>query len=110
MSLTAKIIEEVVKKQVHSETSGMKSDIKELKSDVSGLKSDVREIKTDIKGLKTELTSVNNKIDKLTDIVVDFAGQMRTNEEERIVMSGRLSNTVDRVEKLEVVVFGAMAE
>jgi predicted nucleic acid-binding Zn-ribbon protein len=89
MNAAAKVIEEIVKKQVHLEITPVRDDIKDL---------------------KTELVSVNKKIDKLTDIVTDFAGQMRANEEERIVISGRLSNTVDRVEKLEVAVFGAIAE
>lgn len=40
---------------------------------------------------------INTKIDKLTEIVVDFAGQVKKFDEEQVVMSGRLSDTVDRL-------------
>lgn len=64
------------------------------------------QIVEELKPVWQELRSINRKIDRLTDIVLDFAGQVRKFDEEQTLLSDHVSGLTDRVEKLEGKVFG----
>lgn len=54
-----------------------------------------------------QLKEINQKIDNLTNIVTDFAGDYKNLKEDHDVLSGHVSDHSDRLEKLEVSVFGS---
>ncbi|KKQ93424.1 MAG: hypothetical protein UT19_C0012G0013 [Candidatus Woesebacteria bacterium GW2011_GWB1_39_10b] len=51
------------------------------------------------------LLKLDEKFNKVMEHLVDIAGQFKKFDEERIVMSGILSEHIDRIEKLEQEVF-----
>ncbi|KKQ98513.1 MAG: hypothetical protein UT23_C0002G0013 [Candidatus Woesebacteria bacterium GW2011_GWA1_39_12] len=59
-----------------------------------------------IENFKDELNlKLDEKFNKVMEHLVDIAGQFKKFDEERIVMSGKLSEHSDRIEKLEQEVF-----
>jgi len=59
-----------------------------------------------IENFKDELNlKLDEKFNKVMEHLVDIAGQFKKFDEERIVMSGKLSEHIDRIEKLEQEVF-----
>jgi septal ring factor EnvC (AmiA/AmiB activator) len=90
MPLTQQIIKDIVKQEVKSELTEVKADIKSIYQRFDGV--------------DQKFESINQKIDKLTEIVVDFAGQVKKFDEEQTVLSGQVSNITDRVEKLELAI------
>ncbi|KKQ51685.1 hypothetical protein A2865_00640 [Candidatus Woesebacteria bacterium RIFCSPHIGHO2_01_FULL_39_17] len=59
-----------------------------------------------IENFKDELNlKLDEKFNKVMEHLVDIAGQFKKFDEERIVMSGILSEHIDRIEKLEQEVF-----
>jgi hypothetical protein len=46
---------------------------------------------------------MNERFDKLTEIITDFAGDEKKFDEEQTLLSGQVSNLNDRVEKIELV-------
>ena len=87
-SLTGQIIRNIVKEEVKSSSSDLKGEITEIKE---------------------EIGVVNRKIDKVMEQLTDIAGQFKKFDEEQTVLSGQMSDRTDRIEKLEVSVFGTAA-
>ena len=70
-------------------------------------------VKEELKPVNARLFEVENKLDKLeskfdimSNTLTDFAGQVKKFDEEQTVMSGQLSNRTDRIENIEIKVFG----
>ena len=88
MQLTKQIIDEVVQKSIKAEFIPLKQRLNEMDS---------------------KIDTLGEKIDKLTDIVTDFAGSVKKFDEEQTVLSGQMINRTDRIEKLEIGMFGQVA-
>lgn len=115
--MTNQIIEKVVKNEIKSHIDPfrkeMKSELAGVKTDLKSVKSDVFDIRYDLNNLKKEVNTrfdrLENKIDKLTDAVADFAGNVKKFDEEQTVLSSYMVDRTDRIENLEIKVFGQVA-
>ena len=54
-----------------TDVSTLKTDVSTLKTDVSTLKADVSTLKADVSTLKVDMKRVENKVDVLTDAVIE---------------------------------------
>lgn len=102
-TLTRQIIKAVVSEEVKSSTSILHSEISRVNSNLS----------SEISGLKSEIKNLEKKFDQKFDTVIeqltDIAGKFNKFDEEQTILSGQMSNRTDRIEKLEVSVFGVVA-
>lgn len=64
------------------------------------------EIKNEIKGVNQKIDKLDKKMDVVITQLTDIAGQFRKFDEEQIVLSGQMSDRTDRIEQLEITVFG----
>ncbi len=67
------------------------------------------EIGTALKPLEQRFDGLEQKVDTVITQLTDLAGQFKKFDEEQTVLSGQMSNRTDRIEKLEVSVFGVAA-
>ena len=113
MPLTKKIIEEVVRDVVKSELTEVSTKLIRIESSLDNVENrlgDVEnrldKVENSLDKVENRLEVVENKVDKLNTTVTDFAGQVKKFDEEQTVLSDHVSNRTDRIEKLEVSVFG----
>lgn len=62
------------------------------------------EIRAELEPLNLKIDTLADKVDNLTNIVTDFAGSVKKFDEEQVLLSARVSDTIERVEKLEFAV------
>jgi predicted nuclease with TOPRIM domain len=98
MPLTQKIIEDVVRNVVKSE---LKSGLSEVRSKLIGVEDRLASLETKVDKLETKVT-------KLDETVTDLAGQFKKFDEEQTVLSDHSAKHTDRIENLEMSVFGAI--
>jgi hypothetical protein len=91
MPLTKQIIQEIVRESIKAET-GPKFDT----------------INSRFEQVDARFDSLETKIDNLTNLVVDFAGNMKNLQEDHDVLCGQVANRTDRLEKVELKVFGSV--
>lgn len=91
MPLTKQIIEKVVSKTVKSALTDTNTRLDQL------------ETKMDKK-----FTEIGKKIDNLNSTVINFAGQVKTFDEEQTFLSHRSSVHSKQIERLQKKVFGAV--
>lgn len=80
-------------KPVIKDVDGVKKDLGGLKRDIDGLKDEIEDVKGSIRLLPTK-DEYFNSMDKLM-------GEVKKGREEQEVISGKLSQHSDRLEKLE---------
>ncbi|TSC83690.1 MAG: hypothetical protein G01um101416_1185 [Microgenomates group bacterium Gr01-1014_16] len=66
------------------------------------------EIKSAQEENQAEFVKINKKLDKIGNTIDSFAGQVRNFDTEQVLQGGRLSSNTDRIEKLELDVFGTI--
>ena len=116
MPLTSKIIRDVVKEEVGVQLKHTNQKIDNLakstdqRFDTVNQKIDALAKSTNQKiddlanSTNQKFDILGEKVDHLTEVVVDFAGQVKKFDEEQTVLSGQVSRVTDRVEKLELAV------
>lgn len=62
------------------------------------------EIRAELEPLNLKIDTLADKVDNLTNIFIDFAGSVKKFDEEQVLLSARVSDTIERVEKLEFAV------
>jgi chromosome segregation ATPase len=107
MPLTQQIIRQIVKDEVGSELKGTNQRIDQLEKSTNQRidqleKSNNHRFDQLEESTNQKFEGLTQKIDKLTEVVIDFSGQMKKFDEEQTVLSGQVSNLTDRVEKLEL--------
>jgi hypothetical protein len=94
MPVTQQIIKTIVRQQIKEELVPTNQKIDSLARDTDKKFATVNQ----------RFDVVNTKLDKVMEIVVDFAGQVKKFDEEQTVLSDHVSNLTDRVEKIELAI------
>ncbi len=94
MPLTQKIIEDVIRKVIVSELTGVNAKLHTISSDVSVVKEDLKKL--------------SKKVSNLSDTVTSFSADVQKFDQEQTILSSQIPNRTDRIEKLEKIVFGSI--
>ena len=93
--LTRQIIRDVVKEEIGSALKPLEQKVDNLEQRFDGL--------------EQRFDGLEQKVDTVITHLTDIAGQFKKFDEEQTVLSGQMSDRTDRIEKLEVSVFGVAA-
>lgn len=101
MPLTKQIIQTIVHEEVRAAFTPVLERLDGLENNFNGFAGKVDLFKDRFDGLTQKVDNLADKVDNLTNIVTDFAGSVKKFDEEQVLLSARVSDTIDRVEKLE---------
>src|SRR3990167_8735643 len=101
MPLTKQIIQTIVHEEVHAAFMPVLKRLDGLDNNLKGFAGKVDHLEYGFEGLAQKVDNLANKVDNLTNIVTDFAGSVKKFDEEQVLLSARVSDVTDRVEKLE---------
>ena len=93
--LTLQIIRDVVKEEIGSALKPLEQKVDNLEQRFDGL--------------EQRFDGLEQKVDTVITQLTDIAGAFKKFDEEQTVLSGQMSDRTDRIEKLEVSVFGVAA-
>jgi chromosome segregation ATPase len=105
MPLTKQIIQEAIRESIKTEV-GPKFEA--VNSRFKELDARFEQVDARFEQVDARFDSLETKIDNLTNLVVEFAGNMKNLQEDHDVLSGQVANRTDRLEKVELKVFGSI--
>lgn len=72
-----------------------------MKDEIQLMKGDVNQLQQNVIQLQENLVKLNEKVSKFYDLIDSVMGDFKKFDEEQTLLSGRVSDHSDRLEKLE---------